>query len=713
MENSKPKRLIDDINNFLLIKILLFYIAGIIAGYFAGAGIYTGLAMVAMFLAMLAYITKSQRIRRDHSINFLNGLTFAGLWISVGIFMNAYHHVDCPSLEDLNSDIKYGVVASAPEEKPKSYKATVEMMNGHKVIAYFEKDSAVKIPEYGDLIGFTSDIRYISNSGNPLEFDYAKYCQMQGIYCQTYIKGAEYQIIKPGYRNGIRQFGARIRQSLINIYRNSGIQGKELAVLEALTLGYKNDLDQETISSFQTSGAMHILAVSGLHTGIIMLITGVLLSFMNNSLKSRIFKGVITIAILWIFAAITGFSSSVCRSALMFSLMTFGQMIKRPSSTYNTVAASAFILLLINPMLVFNVGFGLSYLAVLSIITCMPILEKAKPKENSKRKQGMAAKAGNWLKMGILGILMVSLAAQIGTGVLSVRTFKLWPVYFLITNIAVIPLSYIIMIMAILLLIFSGISATITGYATDVLHFFLKMLTSTVSGIESLPMSSIRDIHITNFAAIVLYASIVFLILWLHYRKSSYLKISLVMICVFISSNILSSHGRKINSQLIVYNRNKTALCSIYDGIRDEMRIYSYCDTIDNAAASLAGNVAALFGAESISTLNINKLPSLKDRYFMINGKSFMMIGSNAQINVMYDGHFHADCLIVSNNTYITPYEVQNVFDAGEVIFDSSNSAWFVDKREEELHDLNIRTHYVGRDGAFAFGDGIDAMECY
>ncbi len=712
MENNKPRSLIEDINNFLLIKILIFYIIGIILGETASISATTGIVMTGIFSAMMAYATWSRRMKTDHRINFMNGLSFAGLWISAAILITAYHRTECPDLQQINDGIKYGVIASPPEEKPKSYKATVELMNQHsdRIIAYFEKDSSNNIPKYGDLIGFVSEIRYITNSGNPLEFDYAKHCGMQGIYCQAYIKNSDFRLLKQGYRNGIRQIGYRIRERLIDIYRKSGISGRELAVLEALTLGYKNDLDDETVASFQTSGAMHILAVSGLHTGIIMLITSALLSFLNNGLKSRIFKGAIIIATLWLFAAITGLSSSVCRSALMFSLLSFSQMLRRPSSTYNTVAASALILLLINPMLIFNVGFLLSYLAVISIITCMPLMERLKP-EDKPTPGNLIHKGANWLKTGVLGIVMVSLAAQLGTGVLSIRTFRIWPVYFLITNIAVIPLSYIIMILAIILLISSVISTSLCEWVTELLGFFLKTLTSTVSGIENLPISSIRDIYITNIAAIVLYASIVLMLLWLHYRKTAYLKAALAAVIAFISSNVLTTYVRNINSQLIIYNKNKTALYTIYSG--SNLSIYTNADSLDRNSRNLTSGISALYGAGNISNIRTDSMQSLKDRYFEINGKSFMILNNNNQINAMYNGKYQVDYLIISNNTYITPYEAENVFGAQEVIFDSSNTAWFVEKREKELSSNNIATHYVARDGAFAYGDGLQAMRWY
>lgn len=711
METNTNKSLINDINNFLSIKILICFMAGILLGYFTHANTITGLIGVIVFLIPLLIIYLNKKIAYNHKYNFLNGLSFAGLWISMGILITAYRAVPVSDIYQINSGMKYGVVSQATEEKPKSYKATIQLCNQDedRIIAYFEKDSTAHIPQYGDLIGFYSEVRYISNSGNPLEFDYQKHCAMQGIYAQAYLKTGEYQILEEGYRKDIKYWGAYLRNCLLDIYRGSGIDGQELAVLEALTLGYKTDLDDETISSFQTSGAMHILAVSGLHTGIIMLITNILLSFMDYSRKTRCIKSVIIILILWGFAAITGFSSSVCRSALMFSIMQMAQIMNRNGNTFHSLAVSAFILLIINPLLIFNVGFGLSYLAVLAIISIMPLFERLRKEEKPwlrSRLQNIMHDIWKYL----LGIILVSIAAQIGTGVLSIKTFGVFPVYFIITNIIVIPLSYFIMIGAIALLI-SSLWTPAMELLAPVMKFLLRMLTGTVSGIEELPMSSIRDITMSDFSACMIYAIIAIAVIFIYYRKLSQLKTALIAACVLMIGIIVIDCHKNIDGQLIIYNQRKEPLYSLVSN--NSMTLYGTEENLTSNAKLPAYTTARIFGMDSVNKCPIDSISDLRNLYFRINDKYFYIIRTAEQLKIMKDLTLKADYLIISGKVNIKPEEATEKFGAECVIFDSSVSQYRVARCEDELRNAGLHTHYVSRDGAFIYGDGKKVFGWY
>ena len=207
---------------------------------------------------LMAFLYVNRRKRISHRYYFLNGLSLFGMWICFGMFITEYQRVDAPDLSDFGDGVKIGVVIEPTEEKPKTFKTRIRIIdstasNNVEILAYFEKDSTTPPPQFGDLIGFYSDVRFIESNGNPLEFDYQQYMSRQGVYCQTYIKRQEYEILQPAYQKGIKYYGAKIRQSLIEIYKESGISGQQLAVLEALTLGYKADLEPETITSFQTS----------------------------------------------------------------------------------------------------------------------------------------------------------------------------------------------------------------------------------------------------------------------------------------------------------------------------------------------------------------------------------------------------------------------------------------------------------------------------
>ncbi len=426
------------------------------------------------------------------------------------------------------------VVTNQPEEKPKSWKSQLTILDStgnesFEILAYFQKDSLKPPPQIGDLIALSSNLQRIKNSSSsPTDFNYADYMAKQGVYYQTYIKSDSYTLIDSSYKTNLRYYGCKIRTKLINIYRNFDFNDKELAVLEALTLGYKSDLDDDTKSAFQSSGAMHVLAVSGLHTGIIMLITDLLLRFMNRTRRERIIKCVIVLSVIWLFAAVTGFSSSVNRAALMFSIMSIGNATGRNTTTYNSIALSCFILLFINPYLIFNVGFGLSYMAVLSIVSFNPLF------------QSVEYSIKNPVLKYFVGIVLVSIAAQIGTSVLSICTFGQFPMYFLLTNIIVIPVAYVIMILAIALLISSPVYWL--GYAVFwLLKKALSFLVWSVSWIETLPGSCITDIVLNNYNAILIYAIILSLVVFIYYKRFVWIKISVACLLIISVLSIIKT----------------------------------------------------------------------------------------------------------------------------------------------------------------------------
>ena len=691
----------DAVNCFLMVKMLLATIIGILIERIAELGIIfplIGMTAAAVLIVVL-YVNRRKRI--SHRYYFLNGLSFFSLWICFGMFITEYQRVEKPELSDFGDGVKVGVLVEPTEEKPKSFKSQIKIIdstaaNDVEILAYFEKDSTTPPPQFGDLIGFYSDVRYIESNGNPLEFDYQRYMSLQGVYCQTYIKKQEYEILQSAYQKGIKYYGAKIRNSLIDIYRQTDISGQQLAVLEALTLGYKADLDPETKLTFQKSGAMHILAVSGLHTGIIMMITNILLSFLNQSLKKRIIKCGIIILTLCAFAAITGFSPSVCRSALMFSMLAVSEILNRNTSTYNTLAASAFILLTINPLLIFNVGFGLSYLAVLAIISITKFVKALIPIFDPVHDTRWIH-IKKWLIRYFLGIVFVSIAAQIGTSILSVRTFNLFPTYFLLTNIIVIPLSYFIMVTAILLLSVSWCTPLMM-LVTEILNFFLQLLTGSVSWIESLPAASIDNIFITNVSSILVYAGLIMLVVFGYYKRAIQLKLALVFMCLFAASIAIFDNAKNINNQVIIYNKNKSQLYSIKNG--DKMSIITDNAKLDEKSLSPAATNAALAHANLVEILPSDSLSSIKDLFWIIDNKYFYNVKSYQQIKIMTDETLPIDYLIISENTIINAEDVVQKFNCENVIFDSSNSQKFVTARTNEYEQQGINCFDVAKQGA-------------
>ena len=252
----------------------------------------------------------------------------------------------------------------------------------------------------------------------------------------------------------------------------------------------KDELDFEVKQAYAAAGAMHVLAVSGLHVGIIFLILNTLLAILDTSKKGRIVKAIILLISLWSYAMITGLSPSVLRAATMFSFVIMGTVLNRSSSIYNTLAASAFFILIINPNLLFEVGFQLSYVAVLGIVYLQPLIYKR-------------IYTRWWLLDKVWAITAVSIAAQIATLPLTLFYFNQFPVYFMLSNLLVIPSAAVILILGILLFIASPIPF-ISESIGWVLNKFIEGLNFGIKEIEVLPNSLIEGLSINVLECLAL-----------------------------------------------------------------------------------------------------------------------------------------------------------------------------------------------------------------
>ncbi|MCQ2974446.1 MAG: ComEC family competence protein [Bacteroidales bacterium] len=643
---------------------------------------------------ILSLIVKSFKGKQKSKTRFLFMKLACVCFVFMGMYITENKYVTIPIID--NSKAYYGVISEPLEEKEKSIKTQITVLDlsfseKFEILAYFEKDSLLNI-EMGDLLYISSKIDRIKSNGNPLEFDYADYMSKNGIYFRTYINNSNYQILKNGYKKGLRYYSCKIRNYLLSIYRKSGFSEKELGVLEALTLGYKNDLDEETKSAFQSSGAMHVLAVSGLHTGIIMMITDFLLKFLKKNRRQKIIKCGIICIIIWLFAAITGFSSSVNRAALMFSIMSIGKSIDRNSSTYNSLAVSCFILLMINPYLIFNVGFGLSYLAVLSIISCMPLFEKIQELSKSV------------IIKYFLGIIVVSISAQIGTSVLSICTFRQFPTYFLLTNIIIIPVAYAIMILAIALLITNSIPiiSTIIFYP---LKYSVKFMTESVSWIESLPGSCIKNIFLPNSSAILLYLVLFSIIVFIFYKQFYWVKLSAIGLLLVSLIYLSEIKGRNADELLIVYNCNKASAIQIGN------KLITNSQNIDKYFIDMYIPPSELAGYKNIEIINQDSLSKISDNFFMIDKKIVGIIDNDEFINI--EPTLKIDYLILSKNVECNLKNLSEKYKPEIIILDSSNSKKYREQVTKESLNKNINIYDVNVNGAFILGDAKKILKKY
>lgn len=455
-------------------------------------------------------------------------------------------------------------VLETPQEKPNSFQTIIRITSfsddsiwqktNEKIIVYFGKDEKAKSLKPGENILFKQNPEWIKNNGNPYEFDYKKYLQRKKIYRQLYLQPAKWDRTaqKPSITPVI--LAEQTREKLLTIYRRQNLGEEQFKILSALTLGYKRELNAEIKQVFSASGAMHVLAVSGLHVGIIFIALSFFLGFLKKKTAGRILYAGLIMLILWFYAFITGLSPSVERAATMFSFVVAGNNLKRQVSIYNSLAASAFFLLLINPNNFFEVGFQLSYSAVFGIVYLQPVLSRLLTVKN---------KLLNYFWM----LLTVSVSAQIATVPFTLFYFSQFPTYFWISNLFVIPAVTILIPLGILLLILSGIPlvSTLISMAINHLIFLVYFL---LQQIEELPLSVLnRSVHPAEFAGLLFI--LISLYLLAGTRRIFYFKTILATLFLLLIFQLTEKTSRISRKEMIIYNSPGNTVVHLISGKRN------------------------------------------------------------------------------------------------------------------------------------------------
>lgn len=476
----------------------------------------------------------------------LFGISVQLLFILIGILVFEIHN---KKPDFTKSAIFIAAVIEKPQEKLNSYKSILQIstvkkggstfQTREKILVYFEKKENTTMLKPGDNIAFTTSPQIIKNYGNPFEFDYKKYLGNKKIYRQVYLSSENWKTTNLKSRFSLIIYAEQIREELLSIYRQQQIGKNELEILSALTLGYKRGLDPETKQVFSAAGAMHVLAVSGLHVGIIFWVITILFGFLKKQKYGKLLFVSLSVCLLWAYAFITGLSPSVMRAAAMFTIFVIGDNLNRKANTYNSLAASAFFLLLLNPNNLFEVGFQLSYSAVFGIVFLQPKLSKL-----------LLVKTKFFRFFWTL--ITVSIAAQIATFPLTTFYFNQFPTYFLITNIIIIPAVMLLIPLGIGLLLFSKVSI-LSNLISIVIQLLINGCYFILSKIEQLP-NSIIEISIQPIQLFLLIGMLASFYLLIQNFTPRLVKTTIIFsLFLFISSLLLNIHQTKCR-EIIVYN---------------------------------------------------------------------------------------------------------------------------------------------------------------
>jgi len=406
------------------------------------------------------------------------------------------------------------------------------------LMLYFISDTLPSRWQPGDRLLVRLTPQPVVNNGNPCEFNYRRYLEGQGIKYFGFFRAADMLEYHPAGRLTVRESSLVAAHRMISAFKAAGLDGEELGLVTALTIGDKDLIDKEHLTTFSRSGAMHIMAVSGMHVGMISLGLSFLLFFLRGRLK--ILKVLIIMTALWGFAFITGMSPSVLRATIMFTFLQAGTLIHRPATSINTLLASAFILTVARPAVIFEAGFQLSYLAVVFIILFYEPLY-------------MVIRLRKKIPDYLWQMVAVSLVAQAGTLALAVRLFNIFPLLFLATNIVVIPISFIVLALAFLLLVFSAVTPVAAFFA--MLLGKLSGFTLSFTGmISSLDHGVIENIGLTTVETILLTLATALLLTSLLKIRKFTLKPFIVAASLLLFAGIIRNLEESGKERVIIYN---------------------------------------------------------------------------------------------------------------------------------------------------------------
>lgn len=482
--------------------------------------------------------------KSDYSQRWLFGIGAFCLLFLLGIAITSYH-LSSVDFHWPDGKREYIItITDKPQEKAKTYlcPAKVDLLLtqndkeriSKNALIYVMKDSLSSKLNKGDRLLIYSNITLPENKKEAQKFDYAKYLKRKGISGTGIVYSRNWYVIDNDSVINIKQQALNLRSRLLSYYVKWGFEGDSLAILSALTLGYKEDLSEEIKEAYSVAGVSHVLALSGLHIGLLFILLGSLLKVLGQSQFSRFLRVFIIIVCLWAFAFVSGLSASVVRSAIMFTLIAVSGIMGTRPITLNTLAFAAFIMLLYNPSYLYDVGFQLSFIAVASIVIIQPWLyKKISPK-------------GYVLKY-IWGTTTVTIAAQLGTAPLIIYYFSSFPVYFLFTNIVVVILvSWILYFAVTVWMLF--ICPFVQQYFIYLLKVLITSSNEFVNFAGRLPYSSIQNINWNLVDVYIFYLLLLIFILHSFIKKRTLVLGSLF--CVLVIS--LSYASKILLSMLLI-----------------------------------------------------------------------------------------------------------------------------------------------------------------
>lgn len=673
--------------NFTIIKLTFCLIIGIIIGFNFNIKLHFSFLISIILLTSLGlgiFLSK-----KNYKKYFWIGLLVFTTTMSIGVLTlninNQLNFKDHYSKKDIVIiDTVYSINFRIREVlKPSLYhdkyiidvlKLNTETVSG-KLLLNVEKDSTKVNLKVDEILLTLSNFQELNTPLNPHQFNYKSYLQKKHIYHQLYITNTQLLKIST-QKHTLFGYASQLRERINKNLKQSNFKEDELAIINALLLGQRQDISKDIYDSYSQAGVIHILAVSGLHVGIILLLLHFLFKPIERFKHGKVIKILLIVVLLWSFAIIAGLSASVTRAVTMFSIVAIGMNLKRPTNIYNTLAISMFVILLFKPLFLLDVGFQLSYLAVFAIVTIQPILYKLwKPK----------------LKIidYFWQIFTVTLAAQFGVIPVSLYYFHQFPGLFFISNLVIIPFLGFILGFGILVIILSLLN-TLPSLLANLYENIISLMNNFVGWISQQEQFLFKNIPFGIVEVIVAYILIVAAVN--IYKKQNYISVLLFLISIlFVQSTFMYNKYQATTNEFIVFHKNRYSIIGMKQN--NKLKIHHNLDMVSLENNSIITNFRV--GERIVET----KTDSLQSIY-LLNNKTLLVVDSLGIYNVKY---FKPHIILLRNSPKINLKRLIDSLQPELIISDGSNFKSYQERWSKTCEAKKIPFHQTGKKGAFVY----------
>lgn len=662
------------------VRIILFYVPGILLGNKLDDFNINIFPILLLFSILIITGFAIAKWFTSYKGRWFSGVFFYALVFLFGMFnsFSTAKNLLKITVSDA-AEVYVGEIVNDPVETSKSIRIELATnRNSHnedsiskfKVLAYLEKTDESRELVYGDKIVFETNLNKSNNPGNPGEFDYAKFLAFKGIVYTTYLNSKQWSFLTYDPSNKIIAFAKRLRQVLLLKLEKYSYFDNTYEVSAAILLGYDILMDAETEQDFVNAGAMHILCVSGLHVGIVFMMLSLLLSFLKATKFGNFIRIVLLLVAVWSYALLTGMSPSIQRASVMISFFIIGEGFSRLKDNYNTLAASAFVMLLVNPNLVYSVGFQLSYAAVIGIISIYhPVYNMFYLKN----------KALDYL----WSITAVSFAATLGTFPIATYYFHYFPSYFWLVNLFIIPLSFLIIMVGFIFIIVSWVPyfSALIGSATSALVLILNHI---VGLIKWLPYYGLDNIYMPLLKLIFVYFIIVTSFQLFLFKKIKLLKFLVFLILLLFAFNTILKFERLQQKELIIFNVRKHDVLEFVDGkvsilvsdsvfLRNE-KLQSF--TLEANQIKNGVSEQLMINMEDFNDFTFQNL-YINGSFIEFYNQKYLFVSTHDSLLHLPDNKkIHVDAVIISGRKSIDIKKLQQCLSFDKIIISSSVPYW-------------------------------------